>query len=160
MKRCQQLLNFVKLLQNKLISVTKDGSLNFKKGKNLSLLERMQVLHMMDVPTRIIFFYIIHHEYVISTAVKLVNFIQARGLNHRLLHTCYKIWMLKIQMYFKKGKAITVTGCGGPQVCETSRLPHLLGNRLTYGGEVVSLMCQSPFTPRKIPGTQFCYRLS
>jgi hypothetical protein len=31
------------------------------------------------------------------------------------------------------------TGCGGPQGCETSRLPHFLHNRLTDGGEVVSL---------------------
>jgi hypothetical protein len=38
-----------------------------------------------------------------------------------------------------KGKAIPVTGC------ETSRLPHFLDNRLTYGGAVVSLTCRPPF---------------
>jgi hypothetical protein len=36
----------------------------------------------------------------------------------------------------KKGKAIPVTGRGGPQGCETSRLPHFLDNRLTDGSEV------------------------
>jgi hypothetical protein len=41
-----------------------------------------------------------------------------------------------------------------------SRLPHFLDNRLTDGGEAVSLTHLSPFTPRKIPGTHFCYRLS
>jgi hypothetical protein len=55
-----------------------------------------------------------------------------------------------------KGKAIGVTGREGPQVCETSRLPHFLGNRLTDGGEFVSPTRRPPFTPRKIPGTHFC----
>jgi hypothetical protein len=58
-----------------------------------------------------------------------------------------------------KGKAIPVPGVGGPQGCETSRLSHFLDNRLTDGGEVVSLTRVPPFTPRKIPGTHFCYRL-
>jgi hypothetical protein len=31
----------------------------------------------------------------------------------------------------KKGKVIPVTGRGGPQGCETSRLPHFLDNLLT-----------------------------
>jgi hypothetical protein len=35
-----------------------------------------------------------------------------------------------------KGKSNPVTGRGGPQGCETSRLPHCLDNRLTDGGEV------------------------
>jgi hypothetical protein len=52
-----------------------------------------------------------------------------------------------------KGKAIPVTGHGGPDGCETSRLPHFLDNRLTDGGEVVNLTCRPPFTPRKISGT-------
>jgi hypothetical protein len=55
-----------------------------------------------------------------------------------------------------KGKAIPVTGREGPEGCETSRLPHFLGNRLTDGGEVVSLTRRPAFTPRKIPGTHFC----
>jgi hypothetical protein len=55
-----------------------------------------------------------------------------------------------------KGKAIPVTGREGPEGCETSRLPHFLDNRLTNGGEVVSSTRPPPFTPRKIPRTNFC----
>jgi hypothetical protein len=51
----------------------------------------------------------------------------------------------------KKGKAILVTGRGGPYGCETSRLPHFLDNRVTDGGEVISLTPRPPFTHRKIP---------
>jgi hypothetical protein len=39
-----------------------------------------------------------------------------------------------------KGKAIPVTIRGDPQGCETSRLLHFLGNRLTDGDEVVRLL--------------------
>jgi hypothetical protein len=39
-------------------------------------------------------------------------------------------------------------------------LPHFLDNQLTDGGQIVSLMHRPPFTPRKIPGTHFCQRLS
>jgi hypothetical protein len=42
-----------------------------------------------------------------------------------------------------------VTGHGGPQGCETSRLPHFLHNRLTDGVEVVSLTRRPPFTPQE-----------
>jgi hypothetical protein len=41
-----------------------------------------------------------------------------------------------------------------------SRLPHFLDNRLIDGGELVSLTSRSLFTPRKIPSTHFCRRLS
>jgi hypothetical protein len=41
-----------------------------------------------------------------------------------------------------KGKAILVTGRGGPQGCEASRLPNFLDNRLRDGDEVVK-----PYTP-------------
>jgi hypothetical protein len=40
--------------------------------------------------------------------------------------------------------------------CEMPGLPHFLENRLTDGGEVVSLIRRPPFTPRKIPDTHFC----
>jgi hypothetical protein len=53
-------------------------------------------------------------------------------------------------------KDIRVTGRGGPLGSETSRLPHFLDNRLTGGGEVVSLTHRPPFTSTKIPGTHFC----
>jgi hypothetical protein len=48
-----------------------------------------------------------------------------------------------------KSKAIPVTGREGPQGCETLRLPHFLDNRLTDGGEVVSLMRRPPVTPQE-----------
>jgi hypothetical protein len=41
-----------------------------------------------------------------------------------------------------------------------SRLPHFLDNRLTVGGEVVSLPRQPPFALRKIPDTHFFSRLN
>jgi hypothetical protein len=42
-----------------------------------------------------------------------------------------------------------VTGRGGPQGCETLKLPHFLDNRLTDGGKVVSLTLQPRFTPQE-----------
>jgi hypothetical protein len=39
---------------------------------------------------------------------------------------------------------------------EMSRLPYFPDNRITDGGEAVSLTRQLLFTPRKIPGTHFC----
>jgi hypothetical protein len=50
-----------------------------------------------------------------------------------------------------KGKGIPVTGHGGPEDCEVLKLSHFLDNRLTDGGEVVSLTHLPPFTPRNIP---------
>jgi hypothetical protein len=41
-----------------------------------------------------------------------------------------------------------------------SRFPHFVHNRLTDGGEVVSLRAGSALPHRKIPGTHFCQRLS
>jgi hypothetical protein len=50
-----------------------------------------------------------------------------------------KILMAPAKTVKIKDKAITVTDRGGPWGCETSRLQHFLYNRLTDGGEVVSL---------------------
>jgi hypothetical protein len=47
------------------------------------------------------------------------------------------------------GKGILVTGCGGPYGCEAPRFPHFLENRLTDGGEVVSLTGWPPFIPQE-----------
>jgi hypothetical protein len=55
------------------------------------------------------------------------------------------------------GKAVPVTGRGGPKGCETSRFSHFLDNRLANGGEFVSLKIRpASFTYRKIRGTNFC----
>jgi hypothetical protein len=56
----------------------------------------------------------------------------------------------------KDGKAAPATSREGPQGRETSRLPHFLDNRLTDGGNVVSLTRRPPLTSRKIPGAHFC----
>jgi hypothetical protein len=54
------------------------------------------------------------------------------------------------KIYHKvKGKAIPVTDRGGPQVCDTSRLPHFLANRLTDGGEVVCFTRRHHLYPQK-----------
>jgi hypothetical protein len=50
--------------------------------------------------------------------------------------------------HIRKGTVIPGAGNGGPEGCETSRLPHFLDNRLTDGGEV-SLTDLPPFTPYK-----------
>jgi hypothetical protein len=42
-----------------------------------------------------------------------------------------------------------VTDHGGPQGCDTSRLPHFLDSRLADGGEVVSLTRRLPFTSQE-----------
>jgi hypothetical protein len=38
-----------------------------------------------------------------------------------------------------KGKDIPVTGRGGPQSCETSRLTHFLDNQIIDSGKAISL---------------------
>jgi hypothetical protein len=58
-----------------------------------------------------------------------------------------RVELICIVTAVKKGQDIPVSGRGGPQGCETSRLPHLLDNRLTDGGEVVSLIPDRPLPP-------------
>jgi hypothetical protein len=72
------------------------------------------------------------------------------------------MWILDHKV---KGKAIPVTGHGGPEGCETSRLPHFLENWLTDGGKVVSLTRRpagrpAALTLRKFPGSHFYQRRS
>jgi hypothetical protein len=58
----------------------------------------------------------------------------------------------KHRKYAKKCKAIPVTCLGSPKNCEMSRLPHVLDNGLTDGGEVVSptsLPSSRPLLPRR-----------
>jgi hypothetical protein len=51
---------------------------------------------------------------------------------------------------------LPVTGHGGPYECETSRLPRILDNRITGGGEIVSLKHRPTLPTKNIPGTRFC----
>jgi hypothetical protein len=48
--------------------------------------------------------------------------------------------MSDISEVCNEGKAIPVTGHGGPESCEMSRLPHFLGNWLTGGGRFLVLV--------------------
>jgi hypothetical protein len=48
----------------------------------------------------------------------------------------------------KKCRAIPVIGLGGPQGCETSRIPYFLDNWLTDGGETLSLIRRPLFNPQ------------
>jgi hypothetical protein len=52
-----------------------------------------------------------------------------------------------------KDKTTHVTSRGSLYGGETSRIPHCLDNRLTDGGEVISLRSRLLFTLRNIPGT-------
>jgi hypothetical protein len=62
-------------------------------------------------------------------------------------------------------EAMPVTGLGGLEGSEMSRIPHCLDSRLIDGGKVVSPTHRPHFTPQKlffykISGTHFCYSLS
>jgi hypothetical protein len=57
-----------------------------------------------------------------------------------------------------KVKANPVTGRGGPEGCERLRLPHFLDNRLTDGGEVVSITHRPPFNSQEDSWYSFLLR--
>jgi hypothetical protein len=57
-------------------------------------------------------------------------------------------------------ETIPVIGRRGLNSCDTSTIRHFVDSRLTNGGEIVSRTRRPPFTTRKLPGTQFCWRLS
>jgi hypothetical protein len=74
-------------------------------------------------------------------------------MNTHILTLLIVLYTKEYFLYIKgkeKGKAISVTVLGGPYGCETSRLPYFVDNRLTDGGEVVSLKRLSPFTPQEV----------
>jgi hypothetical protein len=74
-----------------------------------------------------------------------------------MLANSYVLAMLTfLQTYMHTDRVVPVRGRRGPQGCETSRTPQFLDNRLTDGGDVVSLKRRPRFTPRKILDTHFC----
>jgi hypothetical protein len=104
----------------------------------------------------------VNEQFLFFTLRLKERFSTSQETNHYNWRDAVQRWAcrLVLDLYLGgKGKAIPVTGHGGPQCCETLRLPHFLDNQLTEGSEVVSLTDQLPFTPRKIPCTHFCYRL-
>jgi hypothetical protein len=70
-----------------------------------------------------------------------------------LLTPLLRISYIMSQYACSKSKVILVTVRGDPQGCEMLRLRHIVDNRLTDGGEVVSLTLRQSFTARKISGT-------
>jgi hypothetical protein len=62
------------------------------------------------------------------------------------MHSCNHTYILG-----KKGKAIPVTGRGGPQGYETSRLPHFLENRLTDLVRLSALRVRRPLALEEDP---------
>jgi hypothetical protein len=103
--------------------------------------------------------------FFIVTAVRPSDLIYSFLIEHLICKNYFQILLCVENLpsrlrHIKEGKAIPVTYPGGPLGCEMSRIPHFLDNRLTDGGEVVSLTRRPLFTPRKIPGTHLCHRLS
>ncbi|XP_067940656.1 general transcription factor II-I repeat domain-containing protein 2A-like [Watersipora subatra] len=92
--RVSAVIDNMKLLWSKLINVTTDGSPNLT-GKNVGLLRRIQNKVKDENPDQDVIFLhcIIHQEslcksvlqlnHVVNLVVKLINFIRARGLQHR-----------------------------------------------------------------------------
>jgi hypothetical protein len=90
-------------------------------------------------------------QYILQNLLKVIHF-KILKVHH------YIFRQIRSKHVAIKGKPIPVTGREGPQGCEMSRLPYILDNRLTDGGEVVSLIRQPHFTLRKIPGTHFGWK--
>jgi hypothetical protein len=65
-----------------------------------------------------------------------------------------KTTLTRLNLHASKSKAIPVTGRGGPQNYETSRLPHFIENQLTDGGEFDSLK----LLPHLYPKEDFWYK--
>jgi hypothetical protein len=64
----------------------------------------------------------------------------------------WRISMLELEAvpiaeFYRKTNAIRVIGHGGPWGYETPRLPHFLDQRLTFAGEIISLVRGHPLPP-------------
>jgi hypothetical protein len=80
--------------------------------------------------------------------------IRTERLPNKKLQYCRYTILLDLMKV--KGKAIPLTGRGGPYGCQTSWLPYFLDSRLSDGGEVYSRTRRPPLTPKMIPGAHFC----
>jgi hypothetical protein len=69
-------------------------------------------------------------------------------------------WIISRCMFRPFGLHHVKWNCPCNRPWKPSRFPHFLENRLTDGGEFVSLTSRPPFTSRKIPPIHFCQRLS
>jgi hypothetical protein len=67
--------------------------------------------------------------------------------NFSPLHIFSELFSDMQVLCWKKVKCKAIRGC--PEGCETSRLLHFLDNRLTDGGEIVSLTRRPSFIPQK-----------
>jgi hypothetical protein len=76
------------------------------------------------------------------------RFLVKKGNNNQTLRT-HMTTMRISNLIDWKGKAIPVTGRGGPYCFEALRFPHFLDNRLTDGGYIVSLTRRPPFIPQE-----------
>jgi hypothetical protein len=84
------------------------------------------------------------HTQILKTASGFICILEAFYLwGHRAVYSYLSAIVNDV-----KGKAIPVTGHEGPQDCKTSRLSHILDNRITDGSKVVSLTCHLSFTPQ------------
>jgi hypothetical protein len=67
------------------------------------------------------------------------------------LHVNNKKLIIKFDIYLCwRGKAIIITGHGGLQGSETSRISHCLDNRLKDGGEIVTARPDSQLQTKRI----------
>jgi hypothetical protein len=81
-----------------------------------------------------------HNAFCVEVTAQITN-----SQSRWILNVCNFIRCLVVSSPRMFNKAILVTGRGGPQGCETSRAPHFPDNRLTDGGEVVSLYFKGRF---------------
>jgi hypothetical protein len=65
-----------------------------------------------------------------------------------------------VDFRYGKGKKVDLSLQHAMEAHRVVRRRQSVDNRLTEGGEVVSLTRRPPLTPGKIPGANFCYRLS
>jgi hypothetical protein len=79
-----------------------------------------------------------------SCLLSVIFHMKRRAYTKDVCVLCVSVYVC-IYVYMWVSKTILVTGCGGPQGCEISRLAYFPDNRLTDCGEVVCLTRRPPF---------------